>query len=453
MGASWGSVRVRTTLLATVVTAAALTFAAMALLAVLSHTLEQQGDAAARARLEDLAGLVESGSLPRALTATGDDDDVAQVVDSRGVVRASTPNATTRVTRLLATGDAPVVDNVVGVHDHVQREHYRMWAVRAEGPGGPVTVYVGTSLETVPEIVSAVRRLLVLGLPLLVVLLALGTWLLVGRALRPVENMRTEVADITDSHLDRRVPVPASNDEVARLARTMNAMLDRLQAASSRQRAFVGDASHELQGPIAALRTQLEVALAHPENTDWVATAHDLSADSERMERLVRDLLYLARNDAAGSRAPDDPVDLDDVVLDEAVRLRAATSHHVDTSGVSAAPIRGSRDELTRLVRNLLENAKRHAASTVRLELGLRDAEAVLVVADDGPGVPPQHRAQVFERFYRVDAARARDSGGSGLGLSIAQAIAHRHGGRIELDGAGPGACFVVRLPASGRTG
>lgn len=448
MVAPWGSVRVRTTLLATVVTAAALAVAAVALLAVLGHSLERTGDDAARARARDLAGLVATAPLPRTLTPTGDDDDVVQVIDRNGVVVASTPNARTRVTELAAAGGTPVVREVTGVHDGVQRERYRMWVVRARGAGGPVTIYVGSSLETVPEAVSAVRRALLLGLPPLVALLGLGTWLLVGRALHPVESIRTQVADITGRALHRRVPVPSSGDEIARLARTMNAMLDRLEDASSRQRSFVGDASHELQGPIAAFRTQLEVALAHPGTTDWPATARDLSASSAGMERLVRDLLYLAREDAADAQAPTDAVDLDDVVLEEAARLRPSSVHDIDTVRVSAAPVRGSRDQLTRLVRNLLENADRYAASVVRVELDLTDGEALLVVADDGPGVPVEHHVQVFDRFFRVDSARPRGTGGAGLGLAIARSIAQRHGGSIALASDGPGARFEVRVPS-----
>jgi signal transduction histidine kinase len=236
-------------------------------------------------------------------------------------------------------------------------------------------------------------------------------------------------------------------------------MLDRLQAASDRQRTFVGDASHELQSPLAAVRTQLEVALAHPRNADWPAVAAQLLADSQRMERLVRDLLFLARTDSTAAPgvpadvAPASPVDLDDIVLDEATRLRATTRVRLDTTAVSAAPVVGSRDELTRMTRNLLENAERHAASMVRVELSAADGRAEMIIEDDGPGVPEEYRERIFERFVRLDHARSRDQGGTGLGLAIVKAVAERHGGAVGVHSGrngDRGARFVVRLPEWG---
>jgi signal transduction histidine kinase len=310
-----------------------------------------------------------------------------------------------------------------------------------------VTVYIGTSLESVNETIATVRRVLLLILPPLLALLAVASWVLVGRALRPVEAIRAEVADISGRALDRRVPVPSSRDEIARLAATMNEMLDRLQAASERQRKFVADASHELQSPIAALRTQLEVALAQPATTDWMATSSDLLAESRQMERLVRDLLFLARSDGEEGVRRVEPVDLDDIVLEEATRLRSTAHVGVDASGVSAAPLSGNRDELTRLVRNLLENAEHHAGSRVRIRLSAEGREIVLVVEDDGPGVPPAERERIFQRFSRLDEARSRHNGGTGLGLAIVKEIAERHGGTVCVENAPSGARFAVRLP------
>jgi signal transduction histidine kinase len=457
MRAPRGSVRVRITLLASLVVATALAIGALALLAVLRESLERNTDDAARARAHDVAALAAANALTSPLTATGD-DGVVQVVDAHGTVVAATANARRRpITSFLPGGSAPVVRIVSGVPDGQERERYRVWMLRARSADGPVTVYVGTSLETVPETIATMRRALLLGLPPLLALLAVGTWLLVGRALRPVESIRARVADISDRALDRRVPEPAVDDEIGRLARTMNAMLDRLESSSRRQRSFVGDASHELQSPLAAFRAQLEVALAHPETTDWVTTARDLLDDSDRMERLVRDLLFLARDDTASPDPPGDLVDLDDVVLEEATRLRAHAAAGIDTSRVSAAPVRGSRDELTRMVRNLLENADRYAASVVRVEVGLDGGQAELVVEDDGPGVPAQAQERIFDRFVRIDDNRSRETGGTGLGLAIVRAIAERHHGTVLLDdgasATASGARFVVRLPVRNTLG
>jgi signal transduction histidine kinase len=314
-------------------------------------------------------------------------------------------------------------------------------------PGGPVHVYVGTSLESVSETVSLLRRTLLAGLPALLALLALSIWVVIGRALRPVEAIRSEVATISARALDRRVPVPDSHDEVSRLAATMNAMLDRLEDSARRQRRFVADASHELHSPLAALRSQLEVALADPTGTDWPATARSLVADEERMERLVRDLLFLARHDESAHGARFEAVDLDDVVLEEVARLRATHVRRVDTAGVSAAPVRGRRDDLARLVRNLLANALEHATSRVWVEVASSGGAVRMAVGDDGPGVPAADRDRVFDRFYRADAARSPDGSGTGLGLAIARTIAEQHGGRLTLADTETGALFVVCLP------
>lgn len=451
------SVRVRTTALAMAVVTLTLVAASVGLLHTLRSSLERGGDDVARSRAHDLAALATSGSLPTTVTARGD-DDIVQIVDDQDHVLAATPGTTrARITMFVPRSTAPAVRTVAGVPDDNERETYRVWALRARASGGPVTVYVGTSLEVVSETMARLRRALLIGVPVLLVLLGTLTWLLLERALRPVEAIRTQVADISDRALDLRVAVPSSDDEIARLARTMNAMLDRLESASARQRSFVADASHELQGPLAAFRAQLEVASAHPAQVDWTATARDLIHDSDRMERLVRDLLFLARDEGLSQDPRRDHVDLDDLVLEEAIRLRSQSRLTVDTSRVSAAPVQGNRDDLSRLVRNLLQNADAHGMSLVRVRLELQDGYAALSVEDDGSGVPPEHRQRVFDRFYRVDDVRGRETGGSGLGLAIVRTIAERHHGTVRLDdrsdGAANGARFVVRIPVSGDRG
>jgi signal transduction histidine kinase len=443
----FGSVRARMTVLATLVAVIAVGISAVALLVVLRHSLERAGDDAAKTRAQDLAALATTGTLPRLLTVPND-EDLAQVVDASGAVLAGSTGHTGRAIATFAPeGRAPVVRMVRDVPDDNELIDFRVWAQRARTPDGPVTVYVGTSLESVNETIATVRRVLLLILPPLLALLAVASWVLVGRALRPVEAIRAEVADISGRALDRRVPVPPRRDEIGRLASTMNEMLDRLQAASERQRKFVGDASHELQSPIAALRTQLEVAIAQPATTDWAATSSDLLAESRHMERLVRDLLFLARSDGEEGVRRIEPVDLDDIVLEEATRLRSTAQVRVDASGVSAAPLSGNRDELTRLVRNLLENAEHHAESRVRIRLSAEGREIILIVEDDGPGVPPAERERIFQRFTRLDEARSRNNGGTGLGLAIVKEITERHGGTVCVENAAPGARFAVRLP------
>ena len=442
--------RARTTLLAAVVVAVALVAGAVILLLSLQNSLVSSGDAAAVAKARDLAAVVDSGGLPSTVTAPGE-DDVVQVVDSEGRVVAASDNARgwPPIASFRPDDGAPVVETAYDVADGSDLEDYRVWGVRAGTDEQPVVVYVGTSLEAVSEATARLRTTLALGLPVMVALLAFSTWLMVGRTLRPVEGIRSEVSEIEALALDRRVPVPPTDDEISRLAETMNAMLDRLEAASRRQREFVADASHELRSPLAAFRAQLEVALTHPDDADWAATAVALLADSDRMERIVGDLLYLARTDALPPEPSPTLVDLDDIVLDEVNRLRSHARVPIDTSRVSAAPVRGSREELCRLIRNLLDNAVRHARSSVRVELATAGDEVVLAVEDDGPGVPSDQRQRIFERFVRLDAARSPD-GGTGLGLAIVHAITVRHSGEVSLEPSADGARLVVRLLAPG---
>jgi signal transduction histidine kinase len=307
-------------------------------------------------------------------------------------------------------------------------------------PSGDATVVVTGSLEDVEDSVRALRKGLLLAVPGTTVVLAGMVWLLAGRVLRPVDRMRAEVDRISAQRLDRRVPEPPTGDEIARLARTMNAMLDRLSHAAERQRRFVADAAHELRTPLARIRTQLEVDRAHPGTADPAATSASVLAETERLQRLVDDLLLLARSDAGAPDLRDaGPVDLDEVVLDQA-RGRPL----VDRTGVVPVQVAGERVQLERAVANLLDNAVRHARTRVTVTLTEEDGAAVLTVADDGPGIPAAGRETIFERFTRLDEARAVDAGGAGLGLAIAREIAERHGGRLDLRGE---SCFVLTFP------
>lgn len=327
-----------------------------------------------------------------------------------------------------------------------------MAGVTEKTPSGPVTVYVAHSLGRVAEATAQVTHIALLGPPLLLAVVAVTTWVITGRALRPVELIRAEVADITAHALDRRVPEPGSGDEIARLARTMNEMLDRLQISTQRQEESVADASHELRSPLASSRAQLEVGLAHPVDTDWPATATEVLEENSRMEALVRDLLLLARRRPDGpSSAGAGPVDLDDLVLDEVGRLGERGAVTADIAGVSPARVAGHPDQLRRVVGNLLDNAERHARHTVVVELRHGPGTAELVVVDDGPGIARADLERVFERFTRLDHGRGRDDGGAGLGLAIAKQVVDAHGGtiRAEATGTGSGARLVVVLPAA----
>ncbi|MDT7801547.1 MAG: hypothetical protein QOI78_4980 [Actinomycetota bacterium] len=301
-------------------------------------------------------------------------------------------------------------------------------------------VYAGVRID--PEgqaAVDSARATLTAGVPAVAVLIGVIAWFAVSRSLRPVEAIRAEVAEIGAHDLGRRVPAPGSADEIARLAETMNSMLARLDDAVTRQSRFTSDASHELRTPLASMRTQLEVLLAHPDRLDWRAACENALLDVTRLQDLVADLVLLGRLDAGPDRL--DPVALADVV-EAAVGGRDGRDVHVEISGTPV--VRGHRSRLERLVRNLLDNAERHAASRVMVEVSVVDGQAVLAVGDDGPGIPEADRERVFDRFVRLDDGRARDDGGAGLGLAIVADIARAHGGTAEVE---YGSRFVVRIP------
>ncbi len=315
---------------------------------------------------------------------------------------------------------------------------------------GDMTIHAVSPLAEIERSVGALRAALWIGLPLLVLAAGAMTWFITGQTLAPVAAMTRRVRELSSTNLDARVPVPPTDDEIALLARTMNDMLDRLEKASVKQRQFVSDASHELRSPVASIRTQLETALRYPDDVDWPSVARVVLAEDDRLDHLVGNLLAMARLEE-GRFGPRSEVDLDDLVMGQAPRM---TGVDLDLSGVSAGRVFANRDELTSVVRNLLDNAARHASSRVAVTVQEAGPWVVLTVSDDGAGIPADQRDQVFERFARLQEGRARDEGGTGLGLALTKRIVVHHGGRIQVeDGDLGGARFVVSLPSAGWTG
>jgi signal transduction histidine kinase len=435
------SVRFRVTALATLAVIVVLVVSALALVAGQRRLLRDD--------LEDRLRQAAAGAAAGAPGQVVDDDGFYQVVGPDGTVDAASDNL---------AGASPVADDppagteeVVRTGDVPSIDDERFLIVSRRLAGGRV-VHAGAPLDDVEEAADTLAAVLAILVPLIVALLAIIVWWLVGRTLQPVEAIREEVDHLRGDDLDRRVPVPASHDEIAELARTMNAMLDRVADATRTQQRFVGDASHELRSPLTRIRSELEVDLAHPDRADPLATHRSVLAETVALQRLVDDLLHLARRDAGALPRRAEPVDLDDLVLREAELLRSMTSPPtVDLRQVSAAQVTGDRDQLARAVHNLAENAARHAVRTVSFALAERDGTAVLEVGDDGPGIPAGERERVFERFTRLDEARTFAAGGTGLGLAITREIVQAHGGRITIDPARPtGTTFVVVLPIDG---
>ncbi|GAA3493253.1 HAMP domain-containing sensor histidine kinase [Streptomyces prasinosporus] len=481
MSRLFGSVRSRATLGATLVVAVALVTAGIAVVLALRSNLTAEAGTRAERSARAVASELAAGTPYRDLSGLEGDDGPVQVVDEDGVLVAASEDlegisgtATAEVTpRPSGPGGGDDEDGPDGAEGSDEddsggsgedlgpgeiargttfgngsatidgdTEDYRFAAVEVETPDrGRLAVHAGAPLAAEHSAVDTAQTAMLLGLPLLLGVVAGVTWRVTGRALRPVEGIRREMAAITASEdLARRVPEPGTHDEIARLARTTNETLAALEASVERQRRFVADASHELRSPIASLRTQLEVAAAHPGLLDLDGAVED----TVRLQHLAADLLLLARLDA-GERPADALVDLAALAREEAAGRTGVT---VDAEPVE---VTGSRGQLGRLLANLLDNARRHARERVSVTVRREGDRAVLGVADDGEGVAEADRERIFERFVRLDAARSRDEGGAGLGLAIARDVAVRHGGTLTV-GAAPtgGALFELRLPLAG---
>lgn len=436
------SIRFRLTGLATIVVAVALSVASAALFLVQRNALTTNLDADLTARATAIELSLAGGLNAEEVADPGNEELVVQVVDILDRVVAASPNL---------AGEPPIADHREGVRvvDDIDLEDapFRVVTMETTRTTEPFTIHVGASLEDITEASAALAGTMAAAVPALVVILAALTWWLVGRALGPVEAIRAEVAEIDSRDLSRRVPVPTTGDEISRLAEMMNQMLGRLEISTSRQQRFVADASHELRSPLTRMRTMLEVDRAHPDQADPARTSEAMLEETLQMQQLVDDLLELARTDAGVRSEELRPVDLDDIVHRQADGLRAEYDLQVDI-GVSPAQVMGRSSALARMVRNLTDNAARHAQSSVSISLDQHDGVVELAVSNDGPPIPGDERERIFERFARLDDARSTAHGGTGLGLAIARDIAQAHGGTIDVDDAfEQGARFVVRLP------
>jgi signal transduction histidine kinase len=413
----------------------------------LGIALQATADNEARQSAEGVAALVEEDRVPEPLPVIG--DVRVQVVDDQHRVLFASIDAD-RMTPVLYPDEMPraragesfyIEGNRLGIRGPVR--------VVAE-PVGTQTVLVARSMADLAQSVRLLRNILLVAFPLLLVALAAVAWWVVGRTLRPVEALRTGAEEITGGARPGQLPLPDSHDEIHRLAVTLNDMLDRLEVARARQRAFVADAAHELRSPLTNMRTQLEVAQRLGERTDWPAVADDLLLDTQRLSRLVDDLLLLARADDAGTRALRSvPVELGELVTSLAERYPSPPV----TAAVPDDPLwtNGEPEALARAIANLVDNAVRHTRTKVCVEVRADGAYHLVTVTDDGPGIPLADRGRVFDRFTRLDDARARDAGGAGLGLAIVRELVRRHGGTVRLTDAspGPGLCAEIRLPAA----
>jgi len=447
------SLRARLTLVATLTVAVVLVAGAVALSAALGSARTAALDDVVRERSQTLAALVADDRVPDALPVA-QPGEVAQLLDTAGGVLATSTTASRTLPvvdaptlagwRARAADDVLVVGTAASAYDDVARVAVRAVTYRGE-PATLVTTVPATDVEGV---LRALRVALLLVVPVLTAGFGVVLWTVLGRALAPVEHLRAAADRVALTGGPGSLPVPAADDELGALARTLNAMLDRLEVAAARQRAFVADAAHELRSPVAAARAAVEVAAAHPDAYPVADLVADLAPQVARMQTLVDDLLVLAR--VGASDAPRGPVRLDAVATD-AVASAAPTARErgIDVRVVGQATATGAVDGVGRVLRNLVDDAVRHARERVEVQVEDGPTTVRVLVDDDGAGIAVADRERVFERFVRLDEARERDSGGSGLGLAIAREVARELGGDVWFEDApGGGARAVLELPA-----
>jgi signal transduction histidine kinase len=438
-------------MIATGVVAAALIAALVTIGLVTRARLIAAVEDKAGSRAEAVAGLVEAGAAHDPLPGRNP-ELLAQVVSPSGEVIAADHGAAGLPPFAAATppaGETALlrVPAPEGIRDDEGLPEDGTWLVAARGTDGGEVVLVAAPLDDAGEVFGAAVGVVATAVGAVLLVAAGATWLLTGLALRPVERMRAEAAQISEGALDRRIDVPGTGDELARLAATLNEMLQRLEEASVTRRRFVADASHELRSPVAAMRAMIDVTNGTAPDDGLLRALDD---EVERLERVVADLLALARSDRApASRLSE--IDLDQVLRAEAAAMRRRSPLRIDTSEVQAARVIADPEAMARLSRNLCDNALRHATTGVWLTSIVRDGLAVIGVDDDGPGVELEDRELAFERFVRLDAARDRASGGTGLGLSLVRALARGAGGEARFVASRRGGASVeVTLPAAG---
>ncbi|MDQ1640692.1 MAG: hypothetical protein QOJ90_43 [Actinomycetota bacterium] len=445
----------RLTLAATGLVAVVLVIGALGLLLSLRYALLSTLDDSARQRARDVATLVDNRTLPRSVPVAGG-TVLVQVVDNQGRVRAASPGGDALVPVLSggALADARrgktqiVPGSRIGVEDTL-----RVVATVAGPTSDRQTVLVAVSSTEAAHSLRIVTWVFGIGVPLLVAAFSAACWFLVGAALRPVASLRRGASEITEAGATTRLTVPPTRDEVARLAGTLNDMLDRLAAGSARNRAFVADAAHELRSPLASMRTQLEVGRAHPRHAEWDEISAGVLEDLQRLTRLVDDLLVLARlDDGHGAAKNARTTDLRAVATAGVTRMALRNKVHLVPPDDPVLAL-VDPDAAARVIDNLLSNADRHATSLITVEVRDGHGWAVLSVSDDGPGIPVGERDRVFQRFTRLDESRSQYSGGSGLGLAIVHQVMRSAGGSIVLEDAGPGLRAVVTLPKADPPG
>ncbi|MGL5442763.1 MAG: sensor histidine kinase [[Mycobacterium] stephanolepidis] len=437
----------RSALIAAAVVLASLVIVGAASVVLLYRSMCADVDDAARVRAAAVAERLQKeppDEIEAVLLATDQRIVAVQIVDSSGEVVRRSESAPQSL--LIPLDGNTSRDSRVGVPS-TSDDDIRVATEPIDGSKGRYTVFVGGGIEPIESMTSTVATMLAITAPVVAVVAAVVTYLLVRRSMRSVDVIRSRVTQISTSDLGERVPVPDRADEISALAVTMNEMLSRIEAGHTAQRRFVGDASHELRSPLATVISALEIAQTHPEVFDKTLVQTALLPEAHRMQSLVEDLLLLARADEHGLPMRRIEIDLDDLASSEVARLKRETRLQISAK-LDAVKVTGDALGVARVLRNLADNAARHAATEVSIVVRADEDSAYLEVFDDGPGIPVAERDRVFERFVRLDSDRSRQAGGSGLGLAIVAEIVAAHDGAVVIgDRGGVGTIVTVQLP------
>jgi signal transduction histidine kinase len=406
----------------------------------LDVTLEQQ--------VADRATLLENGGSKGALVTVLQDEAFVWIGTRNGEVIAQ-GGAIFPLENPVPEAIGTTVDVSLLVEERrpnkIEQERMVLRLASAEISSGEV-VLAGSELESIDRTVAGLAKLFAIAVPVMVVIVGALAWFITGRALQPVAAIRTQAEAISGLTLTERVPVPDSHDEIEDLAVTVNQMLDRLESHDTAIRQFSSDASHELKSPVANIRAMVETRSST--DPSWEAARQSLVNETNRLGDLVDNLLFLASHQDHDRPRERTAVQLDELIFAEAELISETTPLRVDLSDIEPATIGGSAADLSRLLRNLVDNAARHAEQRIAFSLKTTSLGVRLSIADDGDGVMEQDREKIFERFTRLDEARARDDGGTGLGLSIVAQVARAHGASIEVSEAElGGAAFTVMFP------
>lgn len=437
-------VRMRLTVVAAGLVAATLAVAGLLIIVLFRHVLVDDADSATSARAEQIAAAATDegiAGIDRSMMTNGDNIAVITVIDSSGRVRLSSNPTLSQAAANPTTRDPSRHDGDVS---RVQAHDLRLATTQVATPDGELTIEVGAAEGPIHAAVGAVALICAIVFPLVVIGMALLTHHFVGRALRPVDDIRRRVDAISGGDLARRVPVPGTGDEIATLASTMNAMLDRIETARTQQLRFVNDASHELNSPLTTVVGLLDLCRVTREPIDADTASTVLFPEAQRLQHMVADLLLLARSDERGLQLRVSSVDLDDLLSEEVARLEAISALDIEAA-VVPVQLNADSEKVRRALRNIIDNGARHARSRLVVEMTTESPTDTvrILVSDDGPGIADADKSRVIDRFVRLDPARSRTAGQAGLGLAITAEIIHAHGGDVIIDDSAMGGASV----------